>query len=379
MRKSLQFRFQTGLIILVLLNSLLCPMARAIRFKATDEKIDIGAHVYTFQSKVNGTAYKLFINTPANYNPSSTNRYPVIYLLDAQWDHKNMVSGYGNLYYDGFVPEMVIVGISYDGDNPNYGALRAYDFTPNHWEERGKTGGAPDFLRMLRTELFPFIEESFHADPEQRMISGTSYGGLFATYALFTDPELFKGYMICNPAWRWKDDWVAQQEFTYARQHKQLSAAVYLAMAEYDNVQTFNRITDQIRSRNYSGLRLKSRIQDSMGHSSCKSEAFVRGLHFLFNRPTPKLAAEELTPYTGTYELSSDKTLIQIQAGDGCLVIKNLWTFPETKLYGLENGHFSWQNTYTISSFSRNEDGNVTNLTLALNRGKPKMARKITD
>ena len=41
-----------------------------------------------------------------------TRRYPVLYVLDGQWDFKLMLSVQGGLAYDGFVPDMIIVGIA---------------------------------------------------------------------------------------------------------------------------------------------------------------------------------------------------------------------------------------------------------------------------
>ena len=53
-----------------------------------------------------------------------TRVYPVVFLLDAQWDFTLMQSIYGQQYFEGLIPEMVIVGITWGGNTPNYDSLR---------------------------------------------------------------------------------------------------------------------------------------------------------------------------------------------------------------------------------------------------------------
>src|SRR3712207_4036075 len=78
-----------------------------------------GTQQLKFTSKiVSGQEYSLQVNLPSHYS-DTTKRFPVVYLLDSQWDFP-LVSGiYGGQYYDGFMPEVIIVGITWGGENPN--------------------------------------------------------------------------------------------------------------------------------------------------------------------------------------------------------------------------------------------------------------------
>lgn len=89
------------------------------------------------------------------------------------------------LYYDRYVPDMIIVGITYSGPTANYDSLRAVDYTPVASAANAHSGGAPKFLEFMRRELTPFIESQYPVDPEQRALMGNSLGGLFALYAMF--------------------------------------------------------------------------------------------------------------------------------------------------------------------------------------------------
>ena len=55
---------------------------------------------------------------------------PCIYICDGYWDFGLLKGFYGNLVYDKALPELIIVGIGYPGEKPNYDVLRRHDYTP---------------------------------------------------------------------------------------------------------------------------------------------------------------------------------------------------------------------------------------------------------
>src|SRR6476661_8323754 len=131
---------------------------------------------------VGGQEYELHIMLPANYS-STSKKYPVVYLMDSQWDFPLVKCIYGEHYYDGFIPEMIIVGVTWGGINPNPDSLRARDYTPTKESRSPQSGGADQFLSFMKTELFPFIESNYKADPNNRSLMGCSLGGLITLYA----------------------------------------------------------------------------------------------------------------------------------------------------------------------------------------------------
>jgi len=89
---------------------------------------------------VNGQEYVLQVSLPAGYDKSNK-KYPVVYLMDSQWDFPLVTALYGEQYFDGFIPELIIAGITWGGTHPNPDSLRARDYTPkceltiylHHW------------------------------------------------------------------------------------------------------------------------------------------------------------------------------------------------------------------------------------------------------
>ena len=98
-----------------------------------------------------------------------------------------------------WMPDIVIVGITYSGAHPDYDALRATDYTPTPGDRKG-SGDGPKFLHFMKAELIPFIELNYRGDPTRRILGGHSLGGLFTLYAMLTDPTLFWGYLAGSPA-----------------------------------------------------------------------------------------------------------------------------------------------------------------------------------
>ena len=66
-----------------------------------------GTQDVTLYSQKVDHQYRLLINLPMGFDKN--NSYPVIYLLDAQWDFPLISATYGQLYFDGLVPAAVIV------------------------------------------------------------------------------------------------------------------------------------------------------------------------------------------------------------------------------------------------------------------------------
>jgi predicted alpha/beta superfamily hydrolase len=242
-----------------------------------------GTELRSLKSSNTGRSYDIYVRLPAEYAQHPEKRYPILYVLDGQWDFKLLDSIYGGLFYDEYVPEMIIVGITYTGTNPDYDSLRAMDYTPVHIEHISGSGGAPEFLAFLKDELFPFIETNYRADPAQRVLMGSSYGGSFTLYAMFADPELFHGYVAASPAVPYADNAAFKQEAEYASSHQDLPVRLFISVGELERLaEPVKEYIQVLSSRHYTGLKLETRIIEGERHAGNKPEAFNRGLRFIF-------------------------------------------------------------------------------------------------
>ena len=269
---------------LFLLTNIACSQAPGSNPQTFPKVTLAGSQLRTLYSTSTGRDYDLYVHIPASYDKETSRKYPVVYILDGQWDFKLMDSILGGLVYDKFVPEMILIGITYSGENADYNGLRAMDLTPVATSDVKGSGDGPKFLKFLKTELIPFIESNYRADPLHRVLQGSSYAGLFTLYALFSDPGLFSAYMSASPAVPYADRYTFKQEAEYARHHKELPVKLYLALGGSEGltspVQDFMKT---LQSRAYKGLKLETRVIEGERHASNKPELFNRGLRFLFS------------------------------------------------------------------------------------------------
>jgi hypothetical protein len=241
-----------------------------------------GTQLRQLTSAATGRAYDIFVSPPADYARNPSAHYPVLYVLDGQWDFKLLLSIQGGLLYDRFTPPIIIVGITYSGARPNYDSLRATDLTPAATSQLPGSGAGPQFLSFIRDQLIPFVETNYRADPARRILMGASFGGLFTLYAMFSDPALFSGYVAASPAVSYAGRAAFAQEAAYAAAHKELRARLFIAVGSLEGLAGPVRdFMDAVRGRNYRGLTLETRVIEGERHSGNKPESFNRGLRFI--------------------------------------------------------------------------------------------------
>lgn len=243
-----------------------------------------GSEVRAMKSASTGRSYDLYIRKPADFDKNKDKKYPVLYLLDGQWDFKLLDSVVGGLVYDKQMPDIVVVGITYSGDDADYDALRARDYTPTPGVREG-SGDGPKFLGFIKTELIPFVEDNYRGDPARRILGGHSFGGLFTLYAMFTDPSLFWGYLAGSPDFTWDNDFLVKQEADFATKHKNLPVRLFMGVGGAEELVTPGvSFVRTISARNYNGLHWDARVIEGEGHAGVKPEFYNRGLRFLFHQ-----------------------------------------------------------------------------------------------
>lgn len=257
-------------------------------------------------SKATGVTYDLSIALPYTYLPDTgkggpfggtLDAYPVVYLLDANWFFGLATDTVRSMAWCGRTYDAIIVGIGYpetDSAQETWrcvSELRANDLTPvrsdidetdnSAWLNRPvKTGGGDKFYAFLKTELLPWVEQNYRADPAKRILAGHSYGGLFALYAALQEPDLFASYIAASPYLRDAARTLFTREPEYAASHTDLPTQIYLSAGEFEESADDTTITDLYRlaaaleARNYKGLSLTKQVLPDNNHC----EAFVPGL-----------------------------------------------------------------------------------------------------
>ncbi len=229
-----------------------------------------------------GIPYELVISLPAGYKDSTGKRYPVLYYTDAQWDAPLLNSIYLALVFDRAVPEFVMVGITYSGVNPNYTALRTKDLTPTKDESFVRdSGGGEAFLKFIKEVIIPKVEGEYRIDVSQRAIAGWSFGGLFALYAMYNEPQLFKRCIAVSPAIPWDNEYISQVDDEFFKSNSKFNARLFISHGKNEAqafVASVSKFQNKIKNRKGSNLQLMNYSVENMAHAGAKASAYAQGL-----------------------------------------------------------------------------------------------------
>ena len=162
-------------------------------------------------SKILDEQRQLFVHLPKNYFHESAKdrRYPVVYLLDAEFSFNSFVTMVdllsGSFGYQNGIPELIVIGIR--------NTDRTKDLTPTkssllHPKNENQllfptSGGGRNFLQFIKKELKPYVKENFRAE-DYAILVGHSFGGLFAIDVFLNDPESFDAYVAQDPSLWWE-------------------------------------------------------------------------------------------------------------------------------------------------------------------------------
>ena len=151
---------------------------------------------------------------PPSYDENARERYPVVYMHDAQnlfddagafggvaWD----VAGAMNRGFQGAsIHEAIIIGL----DNTS---ARMWEYTPT--SGGGGGGGASRYVDFVAHEVKPAIDRDFRTFPEREHtgVIGSSLGGLVSAFAGITQADTFGLVGAVSPSTWWDGRWIVGQ------------------------------------------------------------------------------------------------------------------------------------------------------------------------
>ncbi|MEL6362868.1 MAG: alpha/beta hydrolase-fold protein [Pseudomonadota bacterium] len=251
------------------------------------------SEVRTIESESLGRRYKLQIKLPPGYNAEKNvdRKYPVIYFNDATYTWLTAVGVTIFPFHTDVFEKAILVGISHAvGEKSQLSRTR--DYTPTDAPDtRYKSGGARQYLTFLKEEVLPFVEATYRADPDRRMLSGVSYGGLFGAYALLEEPGLFHDYILTSPSLWHNKQVMFDLEDAFAASGKQLTGRVYFATGEaeiptvspgfYDMVGQQGAFAEKLRSRGYKDFEVRDEVIEGGTHLTTYPIGLTRALRWL--------------------------------------------------------------------------------------------------
>jgi len=273
-----------------------------------------GTEIKYLTSK-NGVDYKLYIGLPEGYhdkeNYSYRKNYPVLYVLDSDVDFP-MVKNIADTMVknSGAIEPIIIAGIGYKGQElsthnsrvfwKNYMLNRTRDYIPsnltkdvdrfmnkrvdgyqfikNHWN-------GEKFKVFIENELIPNINKNYRTSGENALL-GHSLGGLFASFLMLENSQVFAKYMILSPA-AINETGVIEKILKM----KQDNIKAYFAVGTLENDDKGD-MTEDLRQfyQKISKEKIESKLEiiENEDHISVFPVAFTKGVRYLFSTENKK-------------------------------------------------------------------------------------------
>lgn len=182
----------------------LAGMAAPAASAAQDDRgtpLEIGRS-YRLESRALGETRTIDVSLPEGYAADLTRKYPVLYVLDGEFEGQIAIAIARFYATMSQLPPMIVVGVSNIDRMRDMTPAPVAGFTPP--SEAAKRGGADRFLAFLADELAPWVDQTYRTAP-MRVLVGHSLGGLFGLYALVRRPQVFIGYVVMEPAVWWNN------------------------------------------------------------------------------------------------------------------------------------------------------------------------------
>ncbi|HWA34215.1 MAG TPA: alpha/beta hydrolase-fold protein [Cyclobacteriaceae bacterium] len=300
-----------------------------------DSVITLGKK-FNLRSRVLKETREIWILTPPYYK-ENVDRYPVLFVLDAGGHYKHIAATVEYLSDNLRIPEMIVVGI------PNTDRIR--DFTPLHslegadgkvYEELFRTSGGGDaFVKFLKSELIPYLDEHYRTQPF-RVIEAHSLAGTIAMHALEQDPQLFQAFIFISPAIYGKNVATLEKFPAFLKANPTLSSRLFVSIGSEPMLEsTFVNFVRYAEANKPATMKFESSRYPMDDHGSVAVPAMFDGLRFIYpdwrvnsaredtlTGDHYKAHFEKLSGYYG-YEILPPQQLISSQ-GQYCLELGNM-------------------------------------------------------
>jgi predicted alpha/beta superfamily hydrolase len=250
---------------------------------------------------------KLWVYIPktAEGQEGSQQKYPVIYLLDAEEHFRNfteMIQQVNPADGSRLFPDMIVIGI------PN--TKRSRDLTPTHFmygsngnkdRDFKLSGGGEKFIEFIENELIPHVDATYPTTA-YKALTGHSLGGLTVVNILLNHTELFDGYIASDPSMWWDNklmliraqDALKQQRFDgrtfFMSIANDMPAGMSLEQMHADTGPKTNHIrcifelADMLENNKGNGLRSDYKYYQNETHNSVPPVTHLDGLRLLLDK-----------------------------------------------------------------------------------------------
>ena len=212
--------------IIIQIISMVLMLTTSVWANTEAASISIGKK-FEMHSNVLNESRNYWVHLPRGYNENKN--YPVVYLLDADWQFHEATGVFHHMAKNGRMPASIVVGV--------LNTKRLRDMLPTNSnlmpdgqpaDSLNESGGAKNFLKFIKTELMPEIEQTYAIHPHNTLI-GYSFSGVFTLYTLLEDPSLFQTYIAMDPSIWFDNEWLVKKLAKQIDQQPKSYTSLYIS------------------------------------------------------------------------------------------------------------------------------------------------------
>lgn len=303
-------------------NLLSCLMVFLFAFSSaaqTNAPVVQFGNSYTLHSKILHQDRPYWVCLPSSYQDDTNQTYPVLYLLDAEWNFYWVCPALQFMEQSRQIPEFIVVGV------PNMD--REHDLTPARDPNDLPSGGGQSFERFLNEELAPEMNAKYRT-VSYRVLMGHSMGGALVADAFLRQTNGFHGYIAIDPSLGWDNQILVHR----AKKFIPLAnsrAAIFITTARWRDLGlTDHSMTDSqklfvsiLKTNSSPGIRIGYEVE-SEDHNSSRLLGLYDGLRFIFNgyHPTNPLVLNTPSLINKHFEQLSSRLGFKILPPEGLVL-----------------------------------------------------------
>ncbi len=243
------------------------------------------------QSKLLNEERKVYVYCPATDSVNSTERFPVLYLLDAD-NHFELLAQYANYLSRAdvlAVPKIIIVGIVNTDRRRDLTPTKSildYSGKPDSGNISKPSGGNENFLQFISSELMPEIDKNYKTN-SYRIFAGHSFGGLSTINCLLTHPDMFNAYIAVSPSLWWDNEYLLKLTNEQLKKGSTVNKKLFYCNGnEGGNNSFFHKgllkLDSIITGKNLNGLNQMYKYYPAETHMTVPVIAYYDALRFIF-------------------------------------------------------------------------------------------------
>lgn len=240
----------------------------------------IYGHGFSHHSTRFGAERRYLVALPERYH-ADLRAYPVLYVIDADFQFMHVSAAVNNLARMGKTPPMIVVGVATQGQ-----ADYLYSTTWVSPTEGPDFGGADRMQAYLKDELLPLIDKQYRTSGSHAL-AGYSLGGLFTFYSMLSEDTPFGAFLAMSPS-AWYDDAsdrtnIRQRFGDYLQRldkNKQTPPPLFLSLANEQGMGV-NELYTELSQNSPKDWQLGFEQFPDETHYSTAMPAILAGLNFL--------------------------------------------------------------------------------------------------